>query len=150
MHEDRPISKCMHTHPDSCSSCNLAGTLALHHSHWPPVVNPDLINVPSRSNAATLHELLGFILTACKHDLVEPSGSSQWNGPLGIGACADLEKNGWTEERFNAGHGIKNVKVTFCNLLWDTVSFRMLGCSRTFLQLGSRGTCMHRMDMSSS
>lgn len=85
-------------YPDTDSSFNLAGILALHHSQCRgdiPFIfgNSDLIRVPSRSNAATLEELFGFRLRACKHERECPSGSSHINDPE-LAVSANLWKKG--------------------------------------------------------
>lgn len=92
-------------YPESCTSFNLCGTTALHHSHpsplacffitrFPPLeppldplrvptwINCDLMTVPSRSNAATREDAVGVRCTPCRQLRVVPRGVSHLKGPF--------------------------------------------------------------------
>jgi hypothetical protein len=96
------------TDPDACRSFNLTGTLALHHSQCVPFIpgNSDLIRVPSKSNAATLAELFGFRLRACRHEREGPSESDHINDPE-LAVSANLWKKGWTRICFYVRTGLQ-------------------------------------------
>jgi len=102
------------TYPSSCNAFNLDGTVGFHHFHSPSaslLQNVPTMMVPSKSNAATFVELLGFKLIPW---------SKVWFGPwiqlnsVGLDGFSDsLVKNGCTEhvKSVNANYAQWNAHI---------------------------------------